>query len=112
LDNLILISGEDNGIRLDRFIRRRIPALKQAQLEKLLRIGKIRVDTKKVKAGIRLQSGQEIELKFDLSKYLSEDVSAKINTSKLIISDASKRKAVNILDGIYPWINAILNSWI
>ncbi len=109
MDNLILISGEDNGIRLDRFIRRRFPALKQAQLEKLLRIGKIRVDTKKVKAGIRLQSGQEIELKFDLSKYLSEDVSAKINTSKLIISDASKRKAVNILES---WKIEETSEWI
>ena len=109
MDNLILISSEDDGIRLDRLIRRQIPTLKQSQLEKLLRIGKIRVDAKKVKAGIRLQSGQEIEFKFDLNKYLSEEVSPKINASKLIISDASKRKALSLLES---WKIEETSEWI
>ena len=48
MDNKILISAEDNNLRLDRVIRARLPALKQGQLEKFVRQGKIRLDAKNV----------------------------------------------------------------
>ena len=70
MDNKILISAEDNNLRLDRVIRARLPALKQGQLEKFVRQGKIRLDAKKVKAGVRVHSGQQIELKFDINSFL------------------------------------------
>ena len=49
MDNKILISAEDNNLRLDRVIRARLPALKQSQLEKFVRQGKIRLDAKKLR---------------------------------------------------------------
>ena len=69
LDSVILISSDEAGSRLDRVIRSRFPNLKQGQLEKLLRLGKIRVDTEKVKAGQRVKIGQKIEFKIDLDNY-------------------------------------------
>jgi len=56
------VSDEEDGIRLDRWFRRRFPALGHSQLEKLLRTGQVRLDGKRVKAGERLSTGQIIRL--------------------------------------------------
>jgi 23S rRNA pseudouridine955/2504/2580 synthase len=56
------VDADDNDIRLDRWFRRRYPALKQGALEKLLRTGQIRVDGKRVKANLRLSGGQRIRI--------------------------------------------------
>jgi len=56
------VGADDNDIRLDRWFRRRYPALKQGALEKLLRTGQIRVDGKRAKANLRLTEGQQIRI--------------------------------------------------
>ena len=48
--------GED-GVRLDRWLRRRWPHLGQSQIHKLARSGQIRVDGGRVKAETRLAAG-------------------------------------------------------
>ena len=48
--------GED-GVRLDRWLRRRWPHLGQTQIHKLARSGQIRVDGGRVKADTRLTAG-------------------------------------------------------
>ncbi len=109
MDNIILISSEEDGTRLDRVIRNRFPIIKQGELEKLLRLGKILVDKKKVKAGIRVEFGQEIDLKFDLNKYYSKPLSPKTNIPNPVISQSARRKATSIIES---WKIDETSDWI
>ncbi len=55
--------AEDEGdTRLDRFLRRRYPALTQGMLQKMCRTGQIRVDGARVEASARLQPGQAVRV--------------------------------------------------
>ncbi len=53
---------EESGLRLDRWFKRRFPALLHGRLEKLLRTGQVRVDGGRVKAGFRLDAGQMVRV--------------------------------------------------
>ncbi len=53
--------GED-GIRLDRWLRRRWPHLGQTQIHKLARGGQLRVDGARVKADTRLAAGAQVRV--------------------------------------------------
>jgi len=56
------VGTEDDGLRLDRWFKRHYPAVGHGSLQKLLRTGQIRLDGKRVKAGARLEEGQEIRI--------------------------------------------------
>jgi 23S rRNA pseudouridine955/2504/2580 synthase len=58
----IEVASEEAGLRLDRWFRRRYPQLAHARLEKLLRTGQVRVDGGRVKAGFRLDAGQQVRV--------------------------------------------------
>ncbi|HIJ63922.1 MAG TPA: RluA family pseudouridine synthase [Rhodospirillaceae bacterium] len=58
----LLVESEEAPLRLDRWFRRRYPALPHGKLEKLLRTGQIRVDGKRAKSGQRLEAGQEVRV--------------------------------------------------
>ena len=48
------VTEDEADLRLDRFLRRRFPALTQGVLQKLCRTGQIRVDGHRVEASARL----------------------------------------------------------
>ena len=54
-------AGED-GVRLDRWFRRRWPHLTQVQIQRLARSGQIRVDGSRAKADTRLQAGSQVRV--------------------------------------------------
>jgi 23S rRNA pseudouridine955/2504/2580 synthase len=56
------ISHDEDGIRLDRWFKRRYPALTHGRLEKLLRTGQVRLDGKRAKAADRVAMGQEVRI--------------------------------------------------
>ena len=58
----IEVSGEDADVRLDRWFKRRFPALTHGRLEKLLRTGQVRVDGGRAKASQRLAAGQVVRI--------------------------------------------------
>ena len=58
---IIVDAGED-GVRLDRWFRRRWPHLTQVQIHKLARTGQIRVDGARAKAETRLQAGAQVRV--------------------------------------------------
>ncbi len=58
---LTVDAGED-GVRLDRWLRRRWPHLGQTQIHKLARSGQLRVDGGRIKADTRLQTGQVVRV--------------------------------------------------
>ncbi len=59
---LVEVDPDDGEVRLDRWFRRRYPALSHGRLEKMLRKGQVRVDGAKVKAGHRLMPGQMVRV--------------------------------------------------
>ncbi len=59
----ILAVGEaEDGMRLDRWLRRRWPHLGQAQIHKLARSGQLRLDGGRVKADTRLTAGAQVRV--------------------------------------------------
>lgn len=56
------VSGDETGMRLDRWFKLHYPGLGFTQLQKLLRSGQIRVDGGRVKTDTRLNAGQSVRL--------------------------------------------------
>jgi 23S rRNA pseudouridine955/2504/2580 synthase len=61
IETLTIEDGEAD-LRLDRWFKRRFPALTHGRLEKLLRTGQVRVDGKRAKAGDRVRAGQSVRV--------------------------------------------------
>ena len=60
---VISLPVEDcEGMRLDRWLRKQYPTLTQGIIEKLLRLGKIRLDGKKVLSSARISIGQVVDV--------------------------------------------------
>lgn len=56
------VAEDEADVRLDRFLRRRYPALTQGALQKLCRTGQVRVDGHRVEASARLVAGQAVRV--------------------------------------------------
>lgn len=59
---LATVGPDEGDQRLDRWLKRRFPALPHGQVQKLLRTGQIRVDGKRAEASQRLAVGQSVRL--------------------------------------------------
>ena len=58
----IIIQNEEADQRLDRFLKRKFPALKQSQIEKICRKGEVRIDGGRCKPATRLVQGNELRI--------------------------------------------------
>ncbi len=58
----IIVKEDDNGQRLDRWLKRYVPDMPYILAQKLLRKGEIRVNGKRVKTDTRLEAGQEVRI--------------------------------------------------
>ncbi|MGE0766756.1 MAG: RluA family pseudouridine synthase [Hyphomicrobiaceae bacterium] len=58
----IVIAEKDAGLRLDRWFKLHFPAVGHSYLQKLLRTGQVRLDSRRVEAGHRIEAGQEIRV--------------------------------------------------
>jgi 23S rRNA pseudouridine955/2504/2580 synthase len=56
------VSGDEAGLRLDRWFQRHYPELGHGALQKLLRTGQVRVDGKRVEGKDRVAPGQTVRL--------------------------------------------------
>jgi 23S rRNA pseudouridine955/2504/2580 synthase len=56
------VSEDENGQRLDRFLQKHLKGVPFGLLQKLMRKGQIRVDSKRVKAATRLEAGQSVRI--------------------------------------------------
>ena len=52
------VTGDESGMRVDRFLQARIPGLSFARIQRAIRKGEVRVDGKRVDANDRLEAGQ------------------------------------------------------
>ncbi|MBL8667946.1 MAG: RluA family pseudouridine synthase [Rhodospirillales bacterium] len=58
----VAVGADESGLRLDRWFRRRYPAVAHGTLERLLRTGQVRVDGHRATAGERLEVGQRVRV--------------------------------------------------
>ena len=77
---VITIPEDSDDQRLDRFLRRVFPQLKQGQIEKMCRKGELRLDGGRVKASTRVASGQDLRVPPIVS--VTEQVRKKIDISQ------------------------------
>lgn len=56
------VSGDEAGLRLDRWFQRHFPDLSHGALQKLLRTGQVRLDGKRVEGKDRVEPGQTVRL--------------------------------------------------
>ena len=59
---MITVSEDDGGQRIDRWLRRLFPHVSQGRIEKMCRKGELRVDGGRVKAATRLEVGQQVRV--------------------------------------------------
>ena len=58
----IEVKRDEAGLRLDRWFRAHFPEVGYSYLQKLLRSGQVRVDSKRVQANARLEAGQQVRV--------------------------------------------------
>lgn len=58
----LTVDTEEDGMRLDRWFKRRLPHLSIAHLNKIVRTGQVRVDGGRVKVSTRLGEGQSVRV--------------------------------------------------
>lgn len=58
----IQIRRDEAGLRLDRWFKLHFPEVGHGYLQKLLRSGQVRVDSKRVQANMRLEAGQQVRV--------------------------------------------------
>ena len=51
-----------NNMRLDRWIRHKVGKIPQGLIEKTLRLGKIKINKKKVKSSFKLKTNDKVEM--------------------------------------------------
>ncbi len=56
------VTGDEAGLRLDRWFQRHFPELSHGALQKLLRTGQVRLDGKRVEGRDRVEPGQTVRL--------------------------------------------------
>jgi 23S rRNA pseudouridine955/2504/2580 synthase len=56
------VSEDEEGMRLDRWFKRRMPQLSLSHLNKIVRTGEVRVDGARVKTATRLATGQSVRV--------------------------------------------------
>jgi len=86
----LTVDVEEAELRLDRWFKRRFPALGHGRLEKLLRTGQIRVDGKRAKAGLRLAPGQAVRVPPSITA-TDAAAPAPVPRSSRDLSDADER---------------------
>jgi 23S rRNA pseudouridine955/2504/2580 synthase len=58
----LVVAKAEAGLRLDRWFRAHFPDVGYSHLQKLLRSGQVRVDSKRVQANARLETGQQVRV--------------------------------------------------
>ncbi|MBT4879987.1 MAG: RluA family pseudouridine synthase [Alphaproteobacteria bacterium] len=62
MSNIIDITEELEGGRLDRLLKKQFPQLSHGAIQKMLRTGQIRINGKRIKGSIRLEKGQSLRI--------------------------------------------------
>src|SRR5438128_10580842 len=58
----VTVSGDEDGMRLDRFFEARFPGLSFSHIQRIIRKGEVRVNGKRADPKDRLETGQQIRI--------------------------------------------------
>jgi 23S rRNA pseudouridine955/2504/2580 synthase len=58
----VTVTGDENGMRLDRFFEARFPGLSFSHIQRIIRKGEVRVNGKRAQPKDRLQAGQAVRI--------------------------------------------------
>src|SRR5262245_59768265 len=58
----VTVSGDESGMRLDRFFEARFPGLSFSHIQRIIRKGEVRVNGKRAQPKDRLQAGQSVRV--------------------------------------------------
>jgi 23S rRNA pseudouridine955/2504/2580 synthase len=58
----VTVTGDENGMRLDRFFEARFPGLSFSHIQRIIRKGEVRVNGKRAQPKDRLQTGQAVRI--------------------------------------------------
>ena len=62
MNKIFIVDPTCNNMRVDRWLRNKIGKIPQGLIEKTLRLGKIKINKKKVKSSYKIKSKDEINL--------------------------------------------------
>ena len=58
----VTVSGDEDGMRLDRFFEARFPGLSFSHIQRIIRKGEVRVNGKRTQPKNRLEAGQMVRI--------------------------------------------------
>ena len=82
----ITVKEEEEDQRLDRWLKKKFPNLKQPHIEKICRKGDLRLDGRRVKASTRIETGQVVRI-----PPINENENIRPKNSKQVISDSDAK---------------------
>lgn len=91
---IVTVKDSEDGLRLDRFLKARYPALGFSQLQKILRTGQVRVEGARAKPQQRLEAGQSVRVP-PLGSVQAADTKPKPRTNP---ADALFLKSITIFE--------------
>lgn len=78
----LIVTKDEDGLRLDRWFKRRLPTLSLSHLNKIVRTGQVRVDGARATTSARLAAGQKIRI---------PPVNVALPPAKAPVSEADRR---------------------
>lgn len=77
-----IIDKEDEGVRLDRYLRKKLKSIPLTEIFKAMRIGKIKVNNKKKKENYRLEEGDKVFIGLEVDEEISEEPFIKLSPTE------------------------------
>ena len=85
MNKIFIIDSTCNNMRVDRWLRNRIGKIPQGLIEKTLRLGKIKINKKKVKSSFKIKTNDKVEIfNFDFKERINQK-KIKFNPSNQVI---------------------------
>ena len=85
MNKIFIVDSTCNNMRVDRWLRNRIGKIPQGLIEKTLRLGKIKINKKKVKSSFKIKTNDKVEIfNFDFKERINQK-KIKFNPSNQVI---------------------------
>ena len=85
MNKIFIVDSTCNNMRLDRWLRSKIGKIPQGLIEKTLRLGKIRINKKKVKSSFKIKTNDKVEIfNFNFKERINQK-KIKFNPSNQVI---------------------------
>ena len=101
------VSGDEAGLRLDRWFQRHFPELSHGALQKLLRTGQVRLDGKRVEGKDRVEPGQTVRLPPGVTAAPVPSSQSRPKTAKPQLSERDTQEIQGLVIDRDDWVIAL-----